>query len=158
PDGRTLVTLARQSGEVALWETGGGRKLRTLDGLANRSWVALSPDGKLVAAGSVDQGIRLWDAATGAARAGLRGHASAVLCLAFAPDGATLYSGGEDRAVRAWDVAEGRALTTLATMPDRVFGIHPSPDGDTLAVSVSTGLEEGTLHLVDRLTGHRREV
>jgi WD40 repeat protein len=67
--------------------------------------LAFSPDGKLLASGSADSSIILWDM-TGSQRLGksLRGHAGAVMDVAFSPDGTRLASGGEDGAVILWDL------------------------------------------------------
>src|SRR5207249_539103 len=73
--------------------------------------VAFSPDGSLVAAGSVDRTLRLWDVHGGAEAWRGDAHASAVLCLAFSPDG-RLVTGGQDRALCLWEVA-GRSARLL---------------------------------------------
>ena len=54
--------------------------------------VAFSPDGKVVASGSNDKTVRLWDANTGAARQTLKGHESVVTSVAFSPDGGHLIT------------------------------------------------------------------
>ena len=74
--------------------------------------VALSPDGKVVAASS-GSNIVLFDAADGAYRRTLLGHTEKVNRLAFNPDGDLLASSSLDGTVRLWKVADGREQRTL---------------------------------------------
>lgn len=49
--------------------------------------VAVSPDGRYVAAGSLDAVVRIWDAQTGVQLGRFIGHSDSVYSVAFAPDG-----------------------------------------------------------------------
>jgi WD40 repeat protein len=66
--------------------------------------VAFSPDGTILASGSGDHKIKLWDVATGKEQATLKGHTGGVYSVAFSPDGTILASGSLDGTIKLWGV------------------------------------------------------
>jgi len=66
--------------------------------------IALSPNGRLLAAGNEDKTVSLFDAATGRELVRLRGHRRAVTTVTFNPDGRQLASASTDGVIRIWDV------------------------------------------------------
>ena len=94
---------------------------------------ALSPDGKLLATGSYDQQIKLWDVASGKELRTLAGHNDAVFDLAFRPDGKLLASASGDRTVKLWDVASGERLDTFGQPTKEQYCVAFSPDGKRVA-------------------------
>ncbi len=69
--------------------------------------LAWSPDGTLLAVASAAGGITLHDAATGAVRHALAGHADGANALAWSGN-SLLATGGQDGCVRFWDAATGK--------------------------------------------------
>jgi WD40 repeat protein len=72
-------------------------------------WVrslAFSPDGRALAAGSVDNRIRVWDAAGGDLLVELTGHGNSVNDIAFrqGPGSELLLASAGDRTVRLWNL------------------------------------------------------
>jgi WD40 repeat protein len=93
--------------EVVRWETSTLRRLPSLpapNGDAPLTALALSADGRWVAAGGADWLVYLWDQSTGELRASLPGHLATVRGVAFSPDCRTLYSISGDEVVLAWAV------------------------------------------------------
>ena len=89
--------------------------------------VAYSPDGSMLASGSHDQVICLWDAATGELKNTLTGHTHRVLSVAYSPDGNTLASASWDNTVRLWDAATGELKNTLTGHTGSVNDVAYSP-------------------------------
>jgi hypothetical protein len=95
--------------------------------------MALSPDDKILATGSYDQKIKLWDAETGKELKTLSGHNGCVFGLAFRPDGKILASASADRTVKLWDVATGERRDTFSQPLKEVYTVAFTPDGKRLA-------------------------
>ncbi len=72
--------------------------------------LAFSPDGTILACGSEDSTINLWNTLTGELIATFTGHYSIVGSLAFSPDGNTLASGGSEGTVRFWDIKKRKPI------------------------------------------------
>src|SRR5262249_11487187 len=117
-----------------------------LDGLYR---VVFSPDGKLLATGSMRGWVRLWDVKSGRLLRSRqhpdwtgpvilpRGDGTVltqggVVVLAFSPDGALLLSGGRDGTAQLWEVVSGVRRTTLRHPAD-VEAAAFSPDGALVA-------------------------
>jgi hypothetical protein len=96
--------------------------------------VTFSPDGKTLATVSFDEGVNLWEVATGRERRQLAGHRG-VCCVAYFPDGESLISGGWDNTLRRWQTATGAQTHQLRGHPDRVLAVAVSPDGKLFASS-----------------------
>lgn len=71
---------------------------------------SFSPTGKLLATGSGDTSIRLWDLNTETPSHTLSGHKGWVLCVEWEPMERKLASGGHDGHVRLWDPITGKAI------------------------------------------------
>ncbi|KAJ7108208.1 hypothetical protein C8R44DRAFT_298178 [Mycena epipterygia] len=74
--------------------------------------VAFSPNGALIASGSNDKTLCVWDAHTGElVIEPIQGHSGWVTTIHFSPDGTRIASGSSDYTVRVWDTRTGTLVT-----------------------------------------------
>ncbi|KAM3102035.1 NB-ARC domain-containing protein [Phormidesmis sp. 146-12] len=126
--------------------------LRTLEG--HQDWVVtidLSPECQMLASGSFDKTIKLWNSETGEIVRTLQGHTSPVLTVCFDPSGQLLASGSDDLKVKLWDIQTGDCLKTLNGHTQSIWSIcFINLEGREIVV---TGSADKTIKLWDVETG-----
>jgi roadblock/LC7 domain-containing protein len=115
--------------------------------------VAFSPDGRLLASGSADKSVRVWEVASSRLQHTLD-HEKGVLAVAFSPDGRLLASATDGKIVLLWAVASGNqqhvlrhhnAVSTVAFSPDGRLLASGSYDKSVRVWEVASGNQQHNL-------------
>jgi WD40 repeat protein len=134
-DAQTAVSAGNQ---LSFWDLKSGDRRQTV-GFQRMSALALSPDGKQLAAASWKNGvIALFDPAAGRQRALWQGSPGSVHCLAFSPDSTVLVSGGLDGAVYVWEAADHRLRARWTAHDSPLLAMTFASSGMRLATSSSS--------------------
>jgi eukaryotic-like serine/threonine-protein kinase len=96
--------------------------------------LAVSPDGRLVAAYLPDGRVRIGVKATDATQAVLDGHRGRLTAATFSPDGRRLATLGADFTLALWDTTDGRLVLRWATQVPTLNTCMFSPDGSRFAI------------------------
>jgi WD40 repeat protein len=132
PDGRTIAT-AGVDARITLWDLGPLRVRQQLTGHTGPvTALAFDAASRLLASGSEDHTIALWDVAS-RTRVGapLTLPSSQVAAVALSPDGSTVAAQGHNNAVVLWDVSRRTPLGT-PLQQDGSGALAFTPDGTTL--------------------------
>jgi len=108
-DGAWLAR-AGWSSNIEIWSTADFIPLKTLVGPSSPSVIAFAPHANLIASGSRDGVVRVWDIRQEVVVRELHGHLFDVAGLVFTPDGRTLISAGGDGTVRLWRAPTSTAI------------------------------------------------
>ena len=154
PCGRWIAT-GSTDGTAKIWATpeagsdpdndnaatgGHGGPLRVLAGHRDYVYsVAFSPSGTLVASGSADNDVKLWNAKDGSRMATLSLHDRPVYSVTFSPESSFLASGAFDNKVALWNTSTGRLITEMDEHDAPVCAVAFSP---TCRVLASAGSDD----------------
>jgi hypothetical protein len=142
-----------QEGDVCIYDVAGllgpqAGKVPMLDGVNDRAirkfklldaddvvlCLALSPDGKQLAAGSsADRTVNVWDlgklAQSTKPTQVVENHADWVFGVAFLPDGKHLLTSSRDKTAKVWDLSAKESVSTFPEHQNTVYSVVSKADG-----------------------------
>lgn len=142
PDSRLLLTHEANTESLVVWDARKGRRLHTLRepaGLSRSNSIymaCVSPDGKVLAASTSLDAIRVWDLQA-LDKISMYAHADEVNSLAIDLPRMQMVSASKDKCVKLWDLITGVLKATMEDW-DGSGGMALSPDGSQIVISAGS--------------------
>jgi len=156
--GAAAIVLAVLVFGVMLRGAGDEQRLLTLTGHTGTvGTVAFSPNGKLIASGSYDRSVKIWDVGSGLLLQTLSGEMEAVYAVGFEPNGKRIVLGGKDGVITVRDAENGQRVVR-PLRPEVTYGWDVLPAVISLAIApdgvrVAAGNADSTLKIWNDSTG-----
>lgn len=133
----TGLNFESPAGIIRYYRISDGGVERTINAHSDSiRWLALSPDGSILASCSSDGTAKLWNAADGSPRQTLVGHTEQLYQVRFSPDGTRVATTGFDGTIRIWNALTGAAIDTFTPLDGEAVGPFDwSPDGQSFMVA-----------------------
>ena len=170
----SIFVIGEDNGKINLWDVNQRSKRETLKGHSSlfkgkgllpsivsgafnlpqnpNIWsLTFSSNGKMLASGSLDRTVQLWDIEKSKKLVTFKGHKGGITAVAFSKDGNTLASGDEKNVIKLWDLKTKQNRATLNEHTNGVYALAFSPDGKTLA----SGSSDGTIRFWNPVTGRK---
>ncbi|MDJ0733924.1 MAG: WD40 repeat domain-containing protein [Nostocaceae cyanobacterium] len=155
PLGKLIIACGQNKGRITAWNLENPWNLEYQDYIyqipahdQQVNSLAFSPQGDILASGSQDKVIKLWNSTTGELISTLGYHLNSVNSIAFSPDGQILASASDDKTIKLWDVYRGKEIAELKGHTKAVTSVSFSSDGRTLV----SGSKDKTIRLWQRLS------
>jgi len=132
PYGDLLISYG-ENNEIEVWDL---KKEKPVRKFVSKSYpilsAAIQQDQSILAAGSQDGMLYLWEYETGKLKHTIKASPKAIAVLAFSPNGKMLASSGKDKIIRLWNVKMGRKIWELKGHGGSVHSLAFSDNGHVL--------------------------
>ncbi len=136
PDGQYLVSTSDDR-SVKLWDVASNQCLKTWQGYLGAIWdLSITPSG-IVAAGSQEGKIQLWNCDTAQRESEFTGHNNLIWFLEGQPQGDYLASASGDGTLIIWDIKSGQPLQIITDHKAALQAAAWHPDGSQVASSAA---------------------
>ncbi len=141
-DGSTLAAAFGNPTRFRILDAATGKERFAWKAPAGAFRLALSPDGKLLAAAFQGVSVHVWDTTTGQVVKQFDGVKGSAETMAFSPDGKLFACGGYQRGLEVWEVESGKLRHVLkGDAKDNVISLTFAADGKALLVGTTEAVQ-----------------